>query len=196
MSEIRITKDEQNNEIYIYTPFNSEFVSKIKRIGKTKWNPSQKCWIAPLSSIDSVRQIMLDVYKENDIESCEKIDVKVTFLREKGSCCKAYQLLGKSISIAFGRDTGAKVGEDVEIVKGSVYSGGSAKNWCSLVEEGTVAILRNVSKRLYEEELNEVDGFAEMNVEVLDTRINKEILLREKERLLARLAEINKILGE
>lgn len=69
-------------------------------------------------------------------------------------------------------------------------SGGSVKNWESIVEKGSVVILSNVNKNIYEKESTEYD----ITVEVLETEINKQELLSEKERLLKRVAEIDKLL--
>ena len=183
----------RDNKAYIYTPYSPEFVARIKNIGGRKWESSLKCWSVPSVAVDSIRKIMMEVFKETDEIPAEKVDVQVTFHKEKWGAREAYMLFGKSISIATGRDSGARVGDDVEIVKGSVSSGGSAKNWASIVDEGSVVILRNVSKPL----LESFEGEDGISVEVIDSsRIDRQALLEEKERLLNRLAEIKKLLGE
>ena len=60
-------KIELNNEMLeVYTPYNANFVSMIKGIEGRKWNPDKKCWTVPESEIESVRDIMKDVYGYDD----------------------------------------------------------------------------------------------------------------------------------
>jgi len=182
-----------NGRAYVYTPYSPEFVTKIKSIGGRKWESVQKCWSVPAVAVDSVRKIMLEVYKETDVSTCEKVDVGVNFGETKYGEKEAYRLLGKSIAIATGRDSGARVGEDVEVVLGEVYSGGSVKNWCSCVKAGSVVILRNVSKPLLDS-LTEEDRKG-LKISVLEPRVDRKALEEEKARLLVRLAEIEKLLA-
>ena len=45
----------------VKTPYNSEYVSLIKRIGGPRWNASAKAWDIPESEIDTAREYMLEV---------------------------------------------------------------------------------------------------------------------------------------
>ena len=185
----------ENERAYIYTPYNPNFVSAIKNIGGRKWESVSKCWSVPANSVETVRQIMMNIFHETDQISSEKVDVKVTFKEYQCGYHGAYILLGKSISIATGRDSGARVGEDVEILEGGVSSGGSMKNWGSVVEKGTVAILRNVTKELINELSEELKK--ELVIEIINnSKVDIEALKKEKENLLKRLAEIEKLLNQ
>lgn len=48
-----------NGKVEIYTPYNKEFVQKIKGIGEARWNG--KCWIINEENLDVARKIMRDV---------------------------------------------------------------------------------------------------------------------------------------
>ena len=54
------------------------------------------------------------------------------------TCC------GKTVARAVDRDSGAKVGYDVALLSGHIDSGGSRKNWKTIVEEGSTFKLLNV----------------------------------------------------
>lgn len=181
----------ENGQAEIYTPYNNEFVTKLKNgIGAAKWNPTKKCWCVPERAVDSVREIMLAVYGETDIETQEHVDIKVTFNRDVREYYKPITLFSKTVATAYGRDSGAKVGKYIEIIKGNVTSGGSAKHWTTEIEEGTVLIIRDVCKSFVDEWNDD-----EILVEILgDVSIDKGKLLEEKEKLLCRIKEIDKLL--
>lgn len=183
-----------DNKAEIYTPYNPEFVSVLKEsIGSAKWNANKKCWIVPAVSVDSVRKLMIQIYGESDIEPAKHVDVKVTFDTDYAySMCSAYTLFGKTVATAYGRDSGAKIGTDVEVIQGGAYSTGSAKNWRTQIKKGSVFIIRDVSKNLVDQWDDD-----EISVEVVgDAKVDKEELKKEKEMLLRRLETINSLLED
>lgn len=64
-----------NGKVEIYTPYNKEFVQKIKGIGEARWNG--KCWIINEENLDVARKIMRDVFGYSDIEANETVSVEV-----------------------------------------------------------------------------------------------------------------------
>ena len=185
--------DVQNGVANIYTPYNAEFVKSIKAIGGAKWNASQKCWSIPESSVEIARQIMTDVYGYSDVSENETITLKVTFNEDAVETCSDVVLYGKVLAHAYSRDGGARVGEDVAFSSGMPTSGGSRNRWASIVEKGSVAVLTNVNKNVYEKTESPYD----ITVEIVgENRVDRNKLLGEKERLLKRLAEIDKLLAE
>ncbi|MFI3326950.1 MAG: hypothetical protein R3Y35_12390 [Clostridia bacterium] len=137
-----------NDRALITTPFNRNFIKKIKGIGSAKWNGSQ--WDVPEYAIDIVREFMQEVYGETDIFSCEKIDLGITLKEAISEYRAGIELFGKSICHAYGRDSGAKISEDVILKTGKMASGGSAKWWTTEIEKGTTFILKNVALDIYE----------------------------------------------
>ena len=175
----------------LYTPYNPDFIRRIKGIGGAKWSAGEKCWQIPADAVDAAREIMKDVYGYSDTSENETIKIKVTVNEEIWESRKPVVLFGKVISMAYGRDSGAKVGEDVSYINGRANSGGSSQHWKSIVESGSILILSNVNKNLFEKENPEYD----ITVEIMDDN-DKENLIKERERLLKRIAEIDKILIE
>lgn len=190
---MKIIENNDKNEIEIYTPYNPEFVSEIKkRIGDAKWSASKKCWLAPIESINSVRALMKDIYGEDDRSLITYIDLKIEFKDSVFTECAPVLLFGRILATASSRDSGARLGKGVELLKGEVTSGGSWKNWRTEVKEGSIFIMRKVPKNLVESWNNE-----DIFITIIDnSNLNRTDLLAEKERLLTRINEINKILGE
>ena len=182
--------------IKITTPYNKDFVNKMHGVTRAKWNRLENCWEAPEETINDVRGILKDVYGYSDIDSNETIKVKLTIIEESyhEERCADVTAFGKILAHAYGRDSGAEIGrDDVTLVKGSIESGGSVKNWTTRVAEGSVFTLYNVNKNIFEKDINRVKEWAE--VEIIEGMNNREKLLEEKEKLLKRIAEIDALIA-
>lgn len=190
MCGIRVSVE--NGKANLFTPYNAEFVREIKTIGGARWNSSSKCWTVPEECLDRAREIMVDIYGYADDEPAETVTVKLTCIGWYSELREGVTVLGKTIAQAWGRDSGAKVGDDVILLNGTIASGGSAKNWTTNVSEGAEFKLLNVSKSLFEK-WSDTDSF---KAEIISTKVDKDKLIEEREKLLARLAEIDKILEE
>lgn len=178
----------------IETPYNANFVERIRKVGSARWSSESRAWQVPAVAVEAVRQIMRDVYGEDDSPATgEKLVVRLTFADKYGAGRKDVTILGKCLSRATGRDSGATVGEGVAYISGAPMSGGSVKNWRSCVSAGAVVMLYNVPKTLY-------DGYAlpeGVTAEVVGAQSPDEAALKkEKELLLARLAEIDALLDK
>ena len=183
----------ENGVAKVFTPYNSRFVSLIKNIGGRRWNSSEQCWTVPESEIDTVRKYMMEVYGETDLpDESEKITILVRFNKRVCEGRASVELFGKTVARAFGRDSGAKVGDDVTVIEGKITSGGSRNRWDTIVTEGTVVKIRNISRAALALE-TEYDITV---TEVEDASIDRAALIEEKEKLLVRLAEIEKLLAE
>lgn len=131
----------------------------------------------------------LETIKQCYIHHIIQIHVKESVSKKHGDVI----LFGKILSHATGRDSGAHPGSDVAYIHGSAYSGGSAKNWESVVSEDSEILLHNVNKNLYEEYLENPQE--EYEIEVVTDSIDSAALKQEKERLLKRIKEIDHVLN-
>lgn len=189
---MKITIDAEAGKAYVYTPYNAEFVGKIRNVGGAKWDSDKRAWTVPAETVQEVRQIMRAVYGEDDLPSGGKsVSVRLTFERGYSTLCRPVTLMGKTVAVAYGRDTGAKVGTDVVFLEGEPDSGGSAKNWRTVIPAGAVVVLKNVPESKAKEEMP--NGVIAEIIE--ESGPDKAALLEEKARLEKRLAEINEILG-
>lgn len=180
----------ENGKAKLFTPYNPTFVTKIKGIGSAKWNSEDRCWMIPEENIEEAREIMRSVYGAADNDVAETVKVKVTVLECVWAKRRPYTLMGKVLSKAYGRDSDATPGEDVAYISGYCRSGGSVKNWESQVDKGSVIVLSNVNKTLYELYLENPNE--DLKVELMESKKSKNELLKEKEQLLERLNEIEK----
>lgn len=170
MTDIKVTiKDGKAN---LYTPYNADFVKAVKALGGARWNASSRCWTISEDMLPQARKIMMDVYGYTDEEQAETITVKATFAKDVYEECDSVVILGKTVARAYGRDTGAKPGEDVLLQEGVLASGGSRANWRSIVRAGSVVTLYNVSRTLYDAKKDSLpEG---VSVEIIEDESKKE----------------------
>ena len=191
---MNIKVDVQEDKVVISAPYDKEFTESMHHFNG-KWNSAEKTWTVDIDQLDEVREVLLNVYGVNDLTN-DLVDVWVTIPEGHyvGGAQAPAKMFGKVIATAWGRDSGAKWGPDIVNKNSKCSSGGSTKNWITDVSSGTFKI-KNVSKSRIEQEKDDYleEGFV---FDIIEKGIDKEALREEKERLLLRLAEIDKILKE
>jgi hypothetical protein len=137
---------------------------------------------------------MREVYGQDD-QPTETVSIRVKLTRYRLEDHGPVVMFGRVIARAWGRDTGAKVGEGVCFEIDGPDSGGSVKNWQTEVPTGAVFVMHDVPKIL-------VDNCTEANVEIevigsnnSTCVVDAEKLAAEKAALLARIAEIDSLLA-
>jgi len=193
---LKISIDE--GKANVYAPYHPAFVTRIKKLGGAKWDGTEKCWTVNVEMIPHVREIMAAVYGETDEEApAERVTIKLTAGSECYSWHSPVTAFGKILSSASGRDSGARIGDDVAYIKGNARSGGSAKNWYSVVSDGAEIMLYNVPKILWDRYLDKLAEGEEFDytAELVETKIDVDALNAEKAKLLSRIAEIDVLLS-
>ena len=183
--------DIDSGKALITSPYNPDFISKVKLMGG-KWDAVRKVWKVEENLIEDVRSIMREVYGRDDRgELSGTCTVIVSFSEDVDGYKSPVTVFGRVIASAYGRDSGAKVGEGCAFVEGRPESGGSMKNWRTTVPAGSKVKIMDVPKCILSD-TSLPDGASFM---VVDDEINREALLEEKENLLKRLKEIDILLG-
>lgn len=179
----------------VYTPYNYDFVQKIKSIGSSKWNGS--AWEVPACTVEQVREIMMDVYGETDIEAAPKMYAKIKVVdTDWAPANRGIYLFGKLIARAYGRDSDAMVGDDVAFTKKAPVSGGSRNRPDVIIEQGAELVIHNIPESKIDPQIPNY-GIPEEYIVVevsKESDVKKSKLLEEKERLLKRIKEIDDIL--
>lgn len=187
----------QDDKAYISSPFNQDFIQKIHSIGSAKWERRLQAWSVPVNELENVKEMLREVYGTDGSENSEpKVTVKLTIdddidLGDIQSIDNelVMTLFGREIMSARGRDSGVKVAEGVT-VKGKYKSGGSMKYPTIEFGKGTEIIVYNVPETLAKKA-----KVKHATVEIVSQpKIDRQALLDEKERLLKRIAEIDKLL--
>ena len=92
-----------------------------------------------------------------------KIKVRIT-AREDNKRKFAVVFMGVKVAVAFGRDSGAKIGYDVRMISGKIDSGGSRINWYCFVAAGSVFELE-VDKEFFDKNKNRIKKW---DIEVIE----------------------------
>lgn len=183
--------DIDSGKALITSPYNLDFVKKVKLLGG-KWDAGMRVWKVDEGLIEDVRSAMREVYGRDDrgdlFGTCTVI---VSFSEDVDGYKSPVTVFGRVIASAYGRDSGAKVGEGCAFLEGRPESGGSMKNWRTTVPAGSKVKIMNVPKCVLSN-TSLPDG---ASFTVVDDEINREALLEEKENLLKRLKEIDRLLG-
>lgn len=181
----------ENDQAKIYTPYNSEFVKIIKKMGG-KWDRADQAWVVPADLIDNVRDTMRQVYGRDD-RPAKLVNVKVTCKETLIGYTSGIELFGRSICRAYGRDSGATLSDGVSFIAGDYSSGGSMKNWKTYINSGSVFIVRDIPESALD--IIDDDYKDSITVEIIKTAaVDASALKAEKEALLKRLAEIDEAL--
>lgn len=133
-----------------------------------------------------------EVYGQDDLSSAEKVRVRITFREDVYADRGPVVVCDRTIAYARGRDSGARLGDGVLLVAGTVTSGGSMRYWKTVVRKGTVVDLEVAKPLLDAHEVSE-----RYTIDVLPaTGSKREQLLARREKLLAELATLDKALAE
>lgn len=122
-----------DDKLKVYTPYNAKFVEKARNL-RGSWKSIY--WEFDDSVIDYVREALLEIYGttgEKPYENCTLIIKDFSSSKYHGPV----ELFGRGVARAFGRDSGAKLLEGIVFISGSYNSGGSVKNWSTVVSNAT-----------------------------------------------------------
>lgn len=179
----------------LYTPYNSEFIKAVKNIGGARWNRDKRAWSIPVESVNVAREIMERIYGESDVTTGKMITLRIKAKESMDAWHDGVYAFGVSLAHASGRDSGARVGENAMLVEGNIDSGGSVKNWTTYVGEGTVFQITIPESKLEACGEEEAEWW-EITVLQQNKDGKKASLIQEREKLLARLKEIEEELAE
>ncbi len=124
------------DQIRVTSPYNKEFVHRARNL-RGKWQ--NNAWWFDDSLTEYVREIMIEHYGttgEDHYETCTLLVSDYTDSVLQGPVT----LFGRTVAKAFGRDSYAKLGDSIVFISGSYSSGGSVKNWRTIVQNATFEI--------------------------------------------------------
>ncbi len=132
MAGISLTAD--SDTISVQSPYHPRFVSRARELAG-KWDVGARAWRFPLSQSERVRSLCQEVYGTDGTAPTVTLRVAVP---EQGTRQLQLWAAGRSLARAYGRDSGAKIGEGIVVVSGGFTSGGSRANPELVVKTGTV----------------------------------------------------------
>lgn len=176
-------------------PYSARFVQKIKRIGG-RWMPEQKRWAVDARNVEHVRAAMVDCYGRSDVSADDLVTVRVMvsdkgLVRTRGSI----EMFGRVVARAFDRDGGARTGDGIVFIEGGADSSGSVKYWQTIIYAESIFLIRDVPRQHV---LANRAAWIELGhqIEIEEqAAVDRAQLTAERERLAARIAEIERLLA-
>jgi len=192
---VRIEKLE--NAIEVISPFHPQMPPRAKNLGG-KWNPVSNSWVFDKRDEERVRTLCKEIYGDDGKTDISYVDLLVKLPDGIFSYGDEYRVAGRLVARVFGRDSGAKLGTGVVVLKGGFGSGGSRKNFATTASKGTEFELRDVPIGLAEKAVSK-----DINISIIvkdKTDSAKELRIQalkfEKEKLTSRLLEVEKELSK
>ena len=181
--KIQTTISEERITVLSY--YNTEFVSKARAL-KGKWE-------TPFWVFDT----RVEEHVLNAVRSCFGVDgtedyqtCVLTVCLDEWADKSGVEVLGRPIAKAWGRDSGAKLCEDVICVEGTYTSGGSVKNWGTSCK-GTFEVHEFPLEALDRDDVIKAfeDGWASVN----NFKIDKVAVQIEIERLELKIKQLKSL---
>ena len=147
----------QDAQILVITPYLARVSTYLKNLGNAKWDASQQGWLIDADFENDISQKLIKTFGSDGSTEVETVSAYITFTENKIEKRKPIGVAGLVFARANGRDGGATTGEGVALLEGEISSGGSAKNWESIVKEGAKFKVTKLIKTLIKD-LEKVDG--------------------------------------
>ena len=193
-NQIQIQKT--TDHMSVVSPYIPSFPPAARNLGG-KWNPSAAAWIFDVRDEERVRDLLMEVYGTDGSPEtgADLVTLRVTLNQDWAARTDPLYLAGRCVARAYGRDSGAKLGDGVVVVAGRFTSGGSVKNWNTVGRAGTVFEIRDLPRAAAGKA---AESFERGDAQIIEPSQpdRKAQLMEEKAVLLARLAEINAEIGD
>lgn len=125
-----------DDKVKVVTPYHEAFVTHARNL-RGKWKDG--AWWFDDSILEYVRDVMMECFgTTGEIPYDECTLLVKDFSDDKIG--DSIILFGRTIAKAFGRDSGARLGEGIVFIKGDYSSGGSTKNWKTVISNATFEI--------------------------------------------------------
>lgn len=178
--------------ISVKSPYNSKFVEAAHKLnGKF----DRGTWAFDARDAQRVRDLCFQIYGDDGVRK-DQVTLRIEWLKGTGATCDSLQAHGRTIARASGRDSGAKLGEDVVLLEGAFTSGGSMKNWSTDVSTGTIVLVRDFPRAAALELVAKESAYRKYSIEEEAPIVDREALMAERQKLQLRIVEINTLLGE
>jgi len=140
-----VTVEREGDYFAVQTPYDSNYISELKKtISGYKWDPNRKVWLIPVDAEPIMQELLRKYFHYSGDPTEKSVTIIITAKEELSAVTDAVRFGPIPIAKALGRDSGAKVMQNVFLLKGKIFSGGSSKNWRTYVSEGSVFKVKNV----------------------------------------------------
>jgi len=178
--------------LQVVAPYNPYFISAAKSNLGARWDGT--AWTFDIRDEAEAMTLIEGFYGWKP--GMALVSVKLFVDKEKRVDQGPFVMLGRVLASATGRDSGAKLGDGVRLHDGKVGSGGSVKNWLTVIDESTELVVHDVPEEMARSYVDGSRTKKDVRVEILETAsvVDATALSTERLSLLARLLEVDKLL--
>lgn len=177
--------------IAVSSPFNPDFVKGAKRLGG-KWSGDTKAWLFDARDRGRVEDLLATCYGYSAAASGELATVRIV-LDEDNAGDKEVYFAGRSICSRRYRDAPVKTADNVVVIDGEFPASAGSMRYPAVIRGS-----RTVTIEVRDVPVEALAAEKELRFERIDadTQAQREALSAERERLIARLAEIDEALND
>lgn len=177
--------------IAVSSPFNPDFVKGAKRLGG-KWSGDTKAWLFDVRDRGRVEDLLATCYGYSVAPSGELATVRIV-LDEDNAGDKEVYFAGRSICSRRYRDAPVKTADNVVVIDGEFPASAGSMRYPAVIRGS-----RTVTIEVRDVPVEALVAEKELRFERIDadTQAQREALIAERERLIARLAEIDEALND
>lgn len=192
-----VTITTHGDKIHVATPYNPTFNQQAKRLGG-RWSSDGKVWVFHTQTESRVRETVIRLFGTDRIDYTSvtvRIDANKAWRQDPTGDDTSMYYAGRKILSRAQRDAAIRLGDGVASIAGTLPISGGSMRYPSLAlcaSDGVILEIYDVPAGHVDLEDDYVE-IVEPNSETPE-QIDVEALLAEKEKLAARLAEIDEIL--
>lgn len=136
-----------SNSLRVFSPYHPDFPACARRLGG-RWDAASKAWTFDARDEARVRDLCREIYGSDGSAAAEAdlVTLRLTATEEQSEHTSGIYLVGRCLAHATGRDSGARLGGGVVLLRGGAHSGGSVKNWRTEIRMGSVLEVRDVPR--------------------------------------------------
>lgn len=184
---MRVRMNRSGETLRVVSPYNPSVNKTFRRLGGA-FDRETTSWVLPASVEKEVREALMNEFGD-DGEQIDRVNVRIRAKDDLEGWQDPIFYSGRIVAQARGRDSGAKPGEQVSHVAGEASSGGSVKNWMTVIGEGAEFIVQDVPRTAA------VDDADFEVIEIIERAPDPAELREERKRLARRIEEIDAALA-
>lgn len=155
--------------IILKAPYHPDCAKRAKLLGGY-WNATQKQWQFDPRDELRVCELARELYGTDGRIPVDLVTVRLTHA-EKGQCgigqLRAIRFAGRELAFVYGRDSGAKLGENTVAIRGSLSSSGSMRYPAIVCAAGTTLEARDLPRPAVDASIDEATRY-DWTVEIID----------------------------
>ena len=139
------------SEAVVCCYYHPVFIEQAKAL-QGRWEPSTLSWHFTSKLMESLSELLWGLFHVDGLTPYPVCQLRVYEFSQQ-SFQEACMLFGRPVARAYGRDSGAYLQPDIYKFGGSVRSGGSSKNWRTIIDKATFEIHKYPTAALVREDV-------------------------------------------